>query len=858
MPLDTPNLDDWDFDRLFERAQARILERHPEWDSSPSNPGTVLLDAFAHLTDVLWYRLNRLPQKAYVEFLRLLGIELDPPSSAGTTLRFATDQPVDKAIRIPEGTRVTVGAWGSDSNPPVFRTVETVSILPGATSVDVEAFHCDRVDAELVGHGTGVASQSYSLSRPPVIRHMEGHPTIVVGIELDPSEVKSSRQPAREHDGKTYGIWREVSQFGDSDSQRAVYVLDRVEGRITFAPSARMSGEDGQLGSSPSPLADYPAKGREIRVWYLRGGGAAGNVVAGALTVLKDGVPGLSVINARPTLGGCEAETLDNALVRGPQELSLGQRAVTASDFEFLALRERGAVARAKAFTKATLWHYAQPGMVEVHLVPAIPEAEDGVTVELLGGYQARETRERIQRELDVRRPLGVTCEVRWADFKSVGIQARVIVRSEEDGDAVALRLKKRLQDMINPLPREEGAGWEFGEPLHVFQVYDLGTREPGVRRVENVCLTVDDAPDDVAAIVRDPFQEDTFYAGCGAKVFRTLNAGEGWERVALFPGEEVVCLSANGSLTGMHALATRVSGMEGDRGGALSKVRTTTDCGATWDLLVEFEWEVRDLAWFARGEDQVLLVAGAGGLREIEVGPSSQGARVLVVDSEVEELGVYAVAASGNSQGEYQVAVAADDLRGVYISREGGRTNSFAHKGLKGLDVRVLEVQSEGDRTRFWAGTMVPGGQPGEGCRSWDFTEGEPSEGWREWSRGWAAGGCKGLTFVGSRVYAATVRKGVVRLDRTIQDTEWSEPSFAECGLPLRDPGRLDPVQSIAVDPRRDLVMAAGPKGVFRSADRGESFSCCSSNVFEDRVTLPPTWLFSLGELGLEVVYEA
>ena len=46
------------------------------------------------------------------------------------------------------------------------------------------------------------------------------------------------------------------------------------------------------------------------------------------------------------------------------------ERASTAQDYERLALRSSGAVARAKAFTQAQLWAHALPGSVEVLLVP--------------------------------------------------------------------------------------------------------------------------------------------------------------------------------------------------------------------------------------------------------------------------------------------------------------------------------------------------------------------------------------------------------------------------------------------------------------------------------------------------------
>ena len=42
----------------------------------------VLVEVFAYLTETMIYRLNRVPEKAYIEFLRLLGVTLLPPAAA--------------------------------------------------------------------------------------------------------------------------------------------------------------------------------------------------------------------------------------------------------------------------------------------------------------------------------------------------------------------------------------------------------------------------------------------------------------------------------------------------------------------------------------------------------------------------------------------------------------------------------------------------------------------------------------------------------------------------------------------------------------------------------------------------------
>ena len=83
MPLPQPNLDDRTFDQLVDEARHIIMQRAPGWtDLSPGDPGITLMEVFAYLTETMIYRLNRLPQKAYVAFLSLLGV-LGPPALRG-------------------------------------------------------------------------------------------------------------------------------------------------------------------------------------------------------------------------------------------------------------------------------------------------------------------------------------------------------------------------------------------------------------------------------------------------------------------------------------------------------------------------------------------------------------------------------------------------------------------------------------------------------------------------------------------------------------------------------------------------------------------------------------------------------
>ena len=76
------------------RRQAAGPAALPEWtDHNVSDPGVTLIEAFAQMVDQLIYRLNRVPDRHYVKFLELIGVELRPPAAARGKVTFWLSAP---------------------------------------------------------------------------------------------------------------------------------------------------------------------------------------------------------------------------------------------------------------------------------------------------------------------------------------------------------------------------------------------------------------------------------------------------------------------------------------------------------------------------------------------------------------------------------------------------------------------------------------------------------------------------------------------------------------------------------------------------------------------------------------------
>ncbi|MGH2609871.1 MAG: putative baseplate assembly protein, partial [Tepidiformaceae bacterium] len=77
MPLPDPQLDDRRFQDIVNEAKRLIPRYCPEWtDHNVSDPGITIVELFAWLADLLLYRINRVPEKNYLRFMDLLGINL--------------------------------------------------------------------------------------------------------------------------------------------------------------------------------------------------------------------------------------------------------------------------------------------------------------------------------------------------------------------------------------------------------------------------------------------------------------------------------------------------------------------------------------------------------------------------------------------------------------------------------------------------------------------------------------------------------------------------------------------------------------------------------------------------------------
>lgn len=338
---------------------------------------------------------------------------------------------------------------------PVLRSIAARAI--GGTAM---AEHSEEVPGEYLGISMGVPGQSLNLSNAPVLPRRSGE---VVEVRIDGAIQQ----------------WTEVVDFSQSGPDDHHVVWDSNTGEIRFGPRIRYpDGSWRQHGSVPPAGASVWVSG------YRRGGGARGNVGAGSLTTLRSAVPYVdSISNLVAAAGGVEAETIENAKLRGPLTLVSGGRAVTPADHEQLAVQSSPRVARARCIPPD---HAGQPAKLLIVPDPGRP-AE---TLKIDHMALTDKLSDEITSYLEPRRVLGTSLELGTPTYHGVSVAALVRVTPGRAPAGVRQRCIDRLWQFLSPVSGgADGMGWPFGTSVTTGAIANALVDVSGVDAVDEVVL---------------------------------------------------------------------------------------------------------------------------------------------------------------------------------------------------------------------------------------------------------------------------------------------------------------------------------------------------------------------------------
>ncbi|MFF4520225.1 putative baseplate assembly protein [Streptomyces bluensis] len=341
-------------------------------------------------------------------------------------------------------------------------TVREAAVFTVGGTMSVE--HAETVTDVPLGTSEGVAGQTFRLGRPPVL------------LDAEPPAVEVSSA-----DG--WQRWDVVEHFGRSGPADRHVRVDATTGEFIFPPALREP--DGTLRQCGA----VPPKGAQVRVAHYRtGGGPAGNVARGAISVLRSSVPYVArVTNREAARGGVAGETVENAKLRAPQALRMQERAVTAEDYEIISRQAAPSVRRVRCLPAADGGRGA--GAVRVLVVPdaVADEGDDRLRFEQL--IPSDQVLEAITADLDERRLIGTRLVVEPPVYQGVTVVAR-LATAPGDSDRVRDAALAALFHHLNPLVGgPDGTGWPFGRPVQYGDVFGVLQRATGNALVEEIRL---------------------------------------------------------------------------------------------------------------------------------------------------------------------------------------------------------------------------------------------------------------------------------------------------------------------------------------------------------------------------------
>ena len=337
----------------------------------------------------------------------------------------------------------------------------------------IDAFNQETIRGETIGGSDATPMQQFKLLRGPLL---DGEAIEVRERQRPPDEEAADLgpepyrpvEPDNPQNNEVWVRWRRVDSFFESGPRSRHYTLDYMSGVVAFG--------DGRRGMVPPE-----AKNGIVASMYRIGGGGLGNVNAYTLTSLGRALAYIeTVTNPLPATGGADRETIDEAKARAPYTIKSRDRAVTAEDYEMLALRASTSLARARCVPDRS-----NRGHVTLALVPKGEVRGEELTRRLV---PSNEVLRFVKRYLDERKLVGSVLNVVKPRYKDVSIRVVLIRRSIGTSDRlrkdIELKLRRYLHSLVGG---RDGKGWEFGRPVLKAELIHLVEEVPGVEGVDNL-----------------------------------------------------------------------------------------------------------------------------------------------------------------------------------------------------------------------------------------------------------------------------------------------------------------------------------------------------------------------------------
>jgi len=444
---------------FLRSMRSLIPEKLPEWTDfeSEADFGNVLLELFAHMGDILSYYQDRVANESFlgtaqerrsvIQHLRLIGYTLSTAAPASATLTLSVPPAVTDIITISRGD--AFASKGQRDKPSVrFEYVREQPLIINCATLPVDPATNRKfqvglpieegrlIKEEILGTSPGTPNQQYTLAHAKMILRSLGQGQTVNRDIILTTELGQVREEWTLRESLAF------SREGQKDFTIDIDEDDRAT--VIFG--------DGTLGAIPAP-------GAVIKVSYRVGGGSQGNVAPDTIQTIID-APQLALLGAQVTnrgaaTGGAERESIAHAVSHAPQVFRSLKRAVTAQDYEALALDFKGV---GKVLAEGTSWN-----VVTLFVAPA-------------GGGQVSDVLEaNLLAYFEDKRPITTIIEIEDVDYVPIYVTAHIGVKSYYSSDEV----KEQVQQAVSALLAFEHVN--FRQTVYLSKFYEAIEAVDGV-----------------------------------------------------------------------------------------------------------------------------------------------------------------------------------------------------------------------------------------------------------------------------------------------------------------------------------------------------------------------------------------
>jgi len=437
-------------------------QRLPEWtDRSEAEPAVVLIELFAMVGDILSYYLDRSASEAFphtaterrsiLQLLQLIGYRLAPPVAAqGELFLTFADVPQGQpsTVTIPAGAQfATKPANGTPALTFEYQGPDLVVDLSASkTFGPLPVEHSTSIRQEDLGRSTSEANQRFPLSQKPVIPE-----SVEVFVDEGAGPVRWDRR-----ENLLYYLGDD-GRVTLAKPKTTDYTIEFDENWTAFVVFG-----DGVYGRPPN-------NGAKMTANYRIGGGAVGNVAAGAAWTAKTAIKLLQqVANVNPASGGVDGEPIEHAVRFGPLAYRSGFRAVTLNDYVALA-QQAGGVAKVRAVSRG--WN-----SIDLYVVP------QGTTVTVA----PPKLKEKLVKYFEDKRMVGTFIYIKDPVALPVRIDLTIYVDHNYNADFVKAAVQNALQDLYS------FDNMDFAKILYISKVYEAVEAVPGVSAANVTRFQVD------------------------------------------------------------------------------------------------------------------------------------------------------------------------------------------------------------------------------------------------------------------------------------------------------------------------------------------------------------------------------